>query len=152
MAAVEATGGIASPRVGPTVLDALVVGAGQAGLAAGYHLKRAGLSFEILEARGEPGGSWPGYYNSLKLFSPARYSSLPGMPFPGSPDRYPARDEVVGYLRGYAEAFGLPVLGCKRVLRAERDAGRGVMDPSSATFDDAVGAKEAAEKAFHALR
>ena len=124
MAAAEATGGIASPRVGPGVLDALVVGAGQAGLAAGYHLKRAGFSFEILEARGEPGGSWVGYYDSLKLFSPARYSSLPGMPFPGPPDRYPARDEVVGYLRGYAEAFGLPVLAGKRVLRAERDAGR----------------------------
>ena len=67
----EATGGAASPRIAPAVLDAVVVGAGQAGLAAGYHLKRAGLSFEILEARGEPGGSWPGYYDSLKLFSPA---------------------------------------------------------------------------------
>jgi putative flavoprotein involved in K+ transport len=125
MAAAEATGGVASLRIGPAVLDALVVGAGQAGLAAGYHLKRAGLSFEILEARGEPGGSWQGYYDSLKLFSPARYSGLPGMPFPGSPDRYPARDEVVGYLRGYAEAFGLPVLAGKRVLRAERAAGGG---------------------------
>jgi putative flavoprotein involved in K+ transport len=124
VAAAEVTGGTASPRIGPAVLDALVVGAGQAGLAAGYHLKRAGLSFEILEARGEPGGSWPGYYDSLTLFSPARYSSLPGMPFPGTRDRYPARDEVVGYLRGYAEAFGLPVLAGKRVLRAERDAGR----------------------------
>ena len=124
MAAAEATGGAASPRIGSGVLDALVVGAGQAGMAAGYHLKRAGLSFAILEARGEPGGSWPGYYDSLTLFSPVRYSGLPGMPFPGSPDRYPARDEVVGYLRGYAEAFGLPVLAGKRVLRAERDAGR----------------------------
>jgi putative flavoprotein involved in K+ transport len=110
-------------REGRGVLDALVVGAGQAGLAAGYHLKRAGLSFEILEARGGPGGSWPGYYDSLTLFSPARYSGLPGMPFPGPPDRYPARDEVVGYLRGYAEAFGLPVLAGRRVLRAGRDAG-----------------------------
>ena len=54
MAAAEATGGVASPRIGPAVLDALVVGAGQAGLAAGYHLKRAGLSFEILEAEGSP--------------------------------------------------------------------------------------------------
>jgi putative flavoprotein involved in K+ transport len=125
MAAAEATGGAASPRIGLGVLDALVVGAGQAGLAAGYHLKRVGLSFEILEARGVPGGSWPGYYDSLTLFSPARYSGLPGMPFPDSPDRYPARDEVVGYLRGYAEAFGLPVLAGKRVLRAEHDAGAG---------------------------
>src|ERR687897_895028 len=124
MAAAEATGGIASPRVGPAGLDALVVGAGQAGLAAGYHLRRAGLSFEILEAGEEPGGSWPGYYESLTLFSPSRYSGLPGMPFPGSPDRYPARDEVVGYLRDYAEVFGLPVLTGERVLRAEQ-AGAG---------------------------
>jgi putative flavoprotein involved in K+ transport len=126
MAAAEAIGGDAAGTcIGPGVLDALVVGAGQAGLAAGYHLKRAGLSFEILEASEAPGGSWPGYYDSLTLFSPARYSGMPGMPFPGSPDRYPARDEVVDYLRGYAEAFGLPVLAGKRVLRAERDAGAG---------------------------
>ena len=62
-------------REAPGVLDAL--GAGQAGLAAGYHLKRASLSFEILEARGEPGGSWPGYYDSLTLFSPARAATWP---------------------------------------------------------------------------
>ena len=61
MAAAEATAGAASPRIGPGVLDALVIGGGgQSGLAAGYHLKRAGLSFEILEARGEPGNGMPG--------------------------------------------------------------------------------------------
>jgi putative flavoprotein involved in K+ transport len=101
-------------------LDALVIGAGQAGLAAGYHLKRAGLSFEILEAGEEPGGSWPGYYESLTLFSPSRYSGLPDMPFPGPPDRYPTRDEVTAYLRRYAAVFGLPVLTGERVLHAER--------------------------------
>lgn len=101
-------------------LDAIVVGGGQAGLAAGYHLKRAGLSFAILEAGEAPGGSWPGYYESLKLFSPARYSGLPGLPFPGNPDRYPIRDEVTAYLRDYVRAFGLPVVTGKRVLRAER--------------------------------
>jgi cation diffusion facilitator CzcD-associated flavoprotein CzcO len=90
MAAAEATVGTASPRTGPAVLDALVVGAGQAGLAAGYHLKRAGLSFAILEAGDKPGGSWPGYYESLTLFSPSRYSGLPGMPFPGPPATRPA--------------------------------------------------------------
>lgn len=104
--------------------DALGVGGGQAGLVSGYHLERAGLSFAILEAGEEPGGSWPGYYESLRLFSPARYSGLPGLPFPGLPDRYPTRDEVVAYLRGYAEAFVLPVLTGRRVVRAER-AGSG---------------------------
>jgi putative flavoprotein involved in K+ transport len=91
------------------VLDAVVVGGGQAGLASGYWLKRAGLSFAILEARGRMGGSWTSYYESLALFSPARYSSLPGMPFPGPGGRYPARDEVVGYLADYAARFELPV-------------------------------------------
>ena len=124
MAAAEAAGGAASPRKGPAVLDSLVIGAGQAGLAAGYHLRRAGLSFAILEAGDEPGGSWPGYYEGLTLFSPARYSGLPGMPFPGSPDRYPTRDEVTAYLRRYAEAFGLPVSRGERVLRAKRPAER----------------------------
>jgi putative flavoprotein involved in K+ transport len=123
-AAAETAGGTASPRVGPAVFDALVIGAGQAGQAAGYHLRRAGLSFAILEAGEEPGGSWPGYYESLTLFSPSRYSGLPGMPFPGPPERYPTRDEVTAYLRRYAEAFGLPVLTGERVLRAER-AGAG---------------------------
>lgn len=104
----------------PDVLDALVVGAGQAGLAAGYHLRRARLSFAILEAGEGPGGSWPDYYDDLTLFSPARYSGLPGLPFPGSPGRYPTRDEVVGYLRDYAERFDFPVLTGKRVVRAER--------------------------------
>ena len=122
--AAEATGGTASPRIGSEVLDTLVVGAGQAGLAAGYHLKRAGLSFAILEASGAPGGSWPGYYESLTIFSPSRYSALPGMPFPGPPESYPTRNEVTAYLRRYAEAFGLPISTRERVLRAER-AGAG---------------------------
>jgi putative flavoprotein involved in K+ transport len=105
----------------PDTFDTLVVGGGQAGLAAGYHLKRVGLSFAILEAGEEPGGSWPGYYDSLMLFSPARYSGLPGMPFPGSPDRYPARDEVTAYLRHYAETIGLPVLTGERIVRTGRE-------------------------------
>src|SRR5262249_55977028 len=55
-------------------------------------------------------GSWPCYYDSLRLFSPARYSSLPGLPFPGDPDHYPLRDEVAEYLRHYAAHFNLPVV------------------------------------------
>jgi putative flavoprotein involved in K+ transport len=100
--------------------DAIVIGAGQAGLAAGYYLQQAGLSFLILEASDEPGGSWPHYYDSLVLNSPAHYSSLPGLPFPGQPDRYPMRDEVVAYLRHYAARFGLPIMGRTRVSSVER--------------------------------
>ncbi|HEX9371070.1 MAG TPA: NAD(P)-binding domain-containing protein, partial [Roseiflexaceae bacterium] len=102
-------------------LDTLVIGAGQAGLAAGYHLRRAGRTFSILEAGAQPGGSWPHYYDSLRLFSPARFSSLPGLPFPGDPERYPARDEVIAYLRQYADRFQLPVVTNARVATIARD-------------------------------
>lgn len=101
--------------------DALVIGAGQAGLAAGYHLKQAGLRFAILESGAAPGGSWRSYYDSLVLFSPAEYSSLPGLPFPGDPDHYPTRDEVVAYLRDYAATFDLPVISDARVATVDRD-------------------------------
>jgi putative flavoprotein involved in K+ transport len=89
--------------------DAIIIGAGQAGLTAGYHLKQANLNHQILEAGPEPSGSWPHYYDSLKLFSPARFSSLPGTPFPGSPDGFPTRDEVIAYLKHFAQTHHLPV-------------------------------------------
>lgn len=101
--------------------DALVIGAGQAGLASGYFLKRAGLSFTLLEAAATPSGSWPQYYESLRLFSPARFSSLPGYPFPGSPDRYPLRDEVSVYLRSYADHFQLPIAFHQDVCQVKRN-------------------------------
>ena len=103
-----------------TTFDTIVVGAGQAGLAAGYYLRHAGLAFTILEASAQPAGSWPNYYDNLKLFTPARYAALPGLPFPGAPDRYPLRDEVVAYLRDYAAHFGLPVVTGARVEHVQR--------------------------------
>ncbi|WP_280401275.1 flavin-containing monooxygenase [Nocardia carnea] len=85
--------------------DAVVIGGGQSGLAAAHHLTARGLNTAVLEASPEATGSWPRYYNSLTLFSPARYSALPGRAFPGDPDRYPHRDEVIDYLRSYAAAL-----------------------------------------------
>ncbi len=102
------------------IVDTLVIGAGQAGLAAGYQLQRVGRSFTILDAAAQAGGSWPHHYNSLRLFSPARFSSLPGLPFPGDPEGYPARDEVIAYLRQYAEHFQLPIVGNVRVEQVVR--------------------------------
>jgi putative flavoprotein involved in K+ transport len=87
----------------------VVVGGGQAGLAMGYFLAQQGRNFTILEAAREPAAAWRERWDSLKLFTPARYDALPGMPFPGDPDRYPGRDEVVSYLTGYARRFDLPV-------------------------------------------
>lgn len=83
-------------------VDALVIGGGQSGLAAADALRRAGRAPVVLEAGPEPVGSWPSYYDSLTLFFPARHSALPGLPFPGDPERHPRRDEVVDYLRRYA--------------------------------------------------
>ncbi len=103
-----------------TVYDVLVIGGGQAGLAAGYHLRQAGLSFAILEGAADVGGSWPHYYGSLRLFSPVSRSSLPGLPFPGSRDHYPARDEVVAYLRQYAAYFQLPIITNAAATQVER--------------------------------
>jgi len=105
--------------------DVLIIGAGQAGLAAGYHLQQTGLQYAILDAQTQSGGNWSSYYESLKLFSPARYSSLPGYPFPGDPNRYPFRDEVTDYLRAYSKHFQLPVLDKRRVTRVTRHTKNG---------------------------
>ena len=101
--------------------DAIVIGAGQSGLAAVRALARRGLAPLVLEAGAEPVGSWPHYYDSLTLFSPARYSSLPGMPFPGDPDRYPHRDEVVEYLRRYATGLDADIRTSHQVTAVTAD-------------------------------
>jgi putative flavoprotein involved in K+ transport len=85
-----------------SVSSVLIVGGGQSGLAAAYAALQAGLQPLVLEASPLPTGSWPHYYDSLTLFSPARYSSLPGMAFDGDGESYPHRDEVVAYLQRYA--------------------------------------------------
>lgn len=91
--------------------DLIVIGAGQSGLAAAALAPRSGFSrVLVLEGARAPGGSWPRYYDSLTLFSPARYSSLPGLRFPGDPDHYPRRDEVVDYLRAYARQLPASIL------------------------------------------
>ncbi|GAA1467692.1 NAD(P)/FAD-dependent oxidoreductase [Nocardiopsis exhalans] len=79
-----------------------IIGAGQAGLATAWAANRRGVRPLVLETSDRPGGSWPHYYDSLALFSPARFSGLPGRAMPGDPERYPLRDEVVAYLRDYA--------------------------------------------------
>ena len=89
--------------------EVVVVGGGQAGLAVGYFLARQGRRFVILERSAEIAPAWRERWDSLTLFTPRRYSSLPGLPFPGDPDGYPTRDEVIAYLERYAETFELPI-------------------------------------------
>lgn len=103
--------------------DVLIIGGGQSGLAAAYHHTRRGHRVAIIEAGIEPVGSWPQYYDSLTLFSPAKYSSLPGLAFPGDPDRYPRRDEVVDYLRRYAEQLPVDIHTGEHVGTVTHDNG-----------------------------
>ncbi|MGU3433951.1 ArsO family NAD(P)H-dependent flavin-containing monooxygenase [Actinomycetes bacterium M1A6_2h] len=95
--------------------DVVVIGGGQAGLAAGYYLRRAGLDFVILDAQTHPGGSWQEYWSSLHLFSPAEHSRLPGWPMPPWRSGFPPASHVVDYLRAYEKKYELPV---QRPVRA----------------------------------
>ena len=109
-------------------VDVLVIGAGQAGLATGYHLRRSGLNFLIIDASERIGDSWRERWDSLKLLLPARCSSLPGLRFPASPNSFPPRDDVAEYLDTYARTFELPVRSGIRARRLERQNGHFVVD------------------------
>jgi putative flavoprotein involved in K+ transport len=100
-------------------IDTVVIGAGQAGLSAGYHLARRGLPFVILDADARIGDHWRDRYDSLKLYSPAKYDSLPGMRFPAPASRWPTGREMGDYLEAYARRFDLPVRSGTRVERVE---------------------------------
>lgn len=89
--------------------DVIVIGGGQAGLAMGWHLARSGADFAILDAAAEVGGAWRARWESLGLFTPARYSALPGLRFPAPDEHLPTKDEVADYLAAYARRFALPV-------------------------------------------
>ena len=106
--------------------EVIVVGGGQAGLAIGYLLAQQGRQFTILEAADTPAAAWRERWDSLRLFTPVRYDSLPGRAFPGDPDSYPGRDDVVAYLTDYARDFELPVELSSRV-RAVRQGERGYL-------------------------
>jgi putative flavoprotein involved in K+ transport len=104
----------------PEQVDVVVVGGGQAGLATGHHLGRLGISHVILDANARGGDSWRQRWDSLRLFTPARYDGLPGLPFPARPGSYPTKDEMADYLESYAERFRLPVRAGVHVDRVTR--------------------------------
>jgi putative flavoprotein involved in K+ transport len=91
------------------LVDVVVVGGSQSGLAMAWHLQRQGLNFVVLEAGPEVGDVWRSRWDSLKLFTPAQYDALPGMAFPASADTYPTKDPVADYLQAYVAAHDLPV-------------------------------------------
>ena len=90
-------------------LDTIVIGGGQAGLAIGYYLSRQRRDFVILDASPRVGDAWRGRWDSLRLFTPAKYDGLPGMPFPGDRLAFPTKDEQADYLEAYAKQFALPI-------------------------------------------
>jgi putative flavoprotein involved in K+ transport len=104
-------------------VQVLVVGGGQAGLAASYYLSRAQVPHLVLDAEGRVGDAWRRRWDSLELFSAACYSALPGLPFPGDPEHFPGKDEVADYLEGYARTFQLPIQGNTRATSLERVEG-----------------------------
>jgi putative flavoprotein involved in K+ transport len=105
---------------GGGVLDVVVVGGSQAGLAMAWHLAQQGRRFVVLEAAPELGHVWRSRWDSLKLFTPAQYDALPGMAFPAPVDTYPTKDPVADYLQAYAAAFDLPVRLNARVTDLRR--------------------------------
>ena len=102
------------------MLDAVVVGAGQSGLAVSYYLRKFGADFVVLDASEEPGGAWPHYWDALTLFSRAEFSNLPGWPMPNF-DGYPPRDHVVDYLTRYEQRYDLPIRRGERVVHVLHD-------------------------------
>ena len=115
--------------------EVIVVGGGQAGLAVGYLLAQQGRQFTILEAADTAAAAWRARWDSMRLFTPVRYDSLPGRPFPGDPDSYPGRDDVAAYLTDYAREFELPVeLGSR--VRAVRQGESGyLVDLDGRTYE-----------------
>jgi putative flavoprotein involved in K+ transport len=109
-------------------MQVVIIGAGQAGLALGYFLARQGRRFVILEAGPSVATAWRERWDSLLLFTPRRYDGLPGLAFPGDPDGYPTRDEVIGYLEKYAERFELPIELDSRVRSLTRRGGTFALD------------------------
>jgi putative flavoprotein involved in K+ transport len=101
-------------------IDTVVIGGGQAGLSVGYHLKRLGVPFVILDASASVGDVWRRRWDSLRLFTPARYAGLDGLPFPAPKHAFPTKDEMGDYLEAYAREFSLPVRSGVRVERLSR--------------------------------
>ena len=100
--------------------DVIVVGGGQAGLALGYYLRRTDLDWVIIDDQSGPGGAWTRTWDSLELFSPARWSSLPGWMMEGTEDEYPTRDQALAYFAAYEERYHLDVVRPVRVDGVQR--------------------------------
>jgi putative flavoprotein involved in K+ transport len=109
-------------------VQVVVIGGGQAGLSVGYCLAKRGISFVILEANNRIGDSWRKRWDSLRLFTPAKYDGLIGLPFPAPAFSFPTKDEMADYLEAYAKHFDLPVRTSTKVNRLWREGERYIVD------------------------
>src|SRR5436190_12570914 len=115
--------------------DVLIIGAGQSGLALGYHLQRRGRQVLLVDRNQRVGDSWRARWDSLKLYSPASRDGLPGMPFPAGKTSYPSKDEMADYLEAYAERFELPVRLGTAVEALTQEDGRFVADTGDSRIE-----------------
>ncbi len=125
----------AKPERRTEQIQTIVIGAGQAGLSVGYHLARRGLPFTILDANDRTGDSWRNRWDSLRLFTPARYDSLDGMRFPAPAHYFPTKDEMANYLEAYAERFNLPIRNAVKVDGLSRRGGCYVVTAGRQRFE-----------------
>ena len=116
-------------------VETVIIGAGQTGLSVGYHLARRRRTFVILDANERVGDNWRHRWDSLRLFTPARFDGLDGMPFPGSKHNFPTKDEMADYLEAYAARFELPVRGGVRVTSVSRRGDRYLVVGNGGRFD-----------------
>ncbi|WP_114593929.1 flavin-containing monooxygenase [Euzebya pacifica] len=121
-------------------VETIVIGAGQAGLSMGYHLQRLVRPFLILDDRARVGDAWRQRWDSLRLFTPAKYDALDGMAFPAEPWHFPTKDEMADYLAAYAERFALPIRHGVRVERVSRTGDRFLVESGTGrwTADNVV--------------
>ena len=123
------------PRRGPEHHETVVIGGGQAGLSVGYELMRRDRPFVILDANQRIGDAWRNRWDSLRLFTPARYDGLAGMPFPAPAHSFPTKDQVADYLEAYAAHFELPVRTGVRVDRLSRNGDRYMVAAGDRRFE-----------------
>jgi putative flavoprotein involved in K+ transport len=115
--------------------DTLVIGGGQAGLAVGYHLTQAAIPFLIVDANARTGDSWRNRWDSLRLFTPNRFNSLPGLPISGEDWGFPTKDETGDYLETYARHFELLIRHGVKIDRLTRDGGRFIATAGELEFE-----------------
>ncbi len=116
-------------------INTVIIGGGQAGLSTGYHLSRRNVPFVILEANPQIGDTWRSRWDSLRLFTPAKFDGLDGMPFPAPAQSFPTKDEMGNYLEAYAAKFRLPVRTGVRVDRVSREGDRFLVSAGDRQFE-----------------